>query len=75
MAAAVMITGLHAIFSFTAIYPVGPLVMLGLCYSIYAAALWPSIAVVVEPAYQATAYGACTAAVAAAAAPLVAARF
>lgn len=44
MGAAVVISGLHAIFAFTDIYPIGPLVALGLCYSVYAAALWPSIA-------------------------------
>ena len=59
--AALLITGLHAIFAFTDIYPIAPLVALGLCYSIYAAALWPSIAVVIEPKYQATAYGLTTA--------------
>ena len=35
--------------------------MLGVCYSVYASALWPSIALVTAPAYHATAYGVVTA--------------
>lgn len=59
--AATAITGVHFTLGFTDIYPAAPLVVLGLCYSIYAAALWPSIALVIEPKYQATAYGVVTA--------------
>lgn len=50
--AAVIITGLHAVMALTTLYPVAPLVLLGVCYSIYAAALWPSIALVIDPANQ-----------------------
>ena len=50
--AAIVITGLHALLALTTLYPVGPLVLLGVCYSIYAAALWPSIALVIDPANQ-----------------------
>ena len=57
--AAVFISGLHAVLSFTTLYPVAPLVALGLCYSIYAAALWPSIALVIPPENQATACESC----------------
>jgi MFS family permease len=59
--AATLITGVHLTFSLTSIYPVYPLVVLGICYSIYASALWPSIALVVEEKYCATAYGVVTA--------------
>lgn len=59
--AAIVITGLHALLASTTLYPVGPLVLLGVCYSIYAAALWPSIALVIDPANHATAYGVVTA--------------
>ena len=59
--AATMIVGVHLCLAYTDIYPVAPLVILGLCYSIYASALWPSIALVTEPAYHATAYGVVTA--------------
>lgn len=40
---------------------IGMLVLLGICYSIYASALWPSIAMVVPDEYAATAYGLVTA--------------
>jgi MFS family permease len=61
VAAAAAITGVHAVLSYTDFQPVVPLVALGLCYSIYASALWPSIAIVIEPKNQATAYGLVTA--------------
>lgn len=35
----------------------GPLLLLGFSYAIYASALWPSVALVIEPEYHATAYG------------------
>ena len=57
LVAAVAIAGLHAVLGLTTVYPVAPLLMLGVCYSIYAAALWPSIALVIPPENQATAYG------------------
>ncbi len=52
---------MHLLLAFTDLYPLVPLVFLGIVYSIYAAALWPSIALVIEPRYQATAYGVVTA--------------
>lgn len=59
--AALLIVGVHALLGFTELNPIFPLVVLGLCYSIYAAALWPSIALVIEPEKQGTAYGVVTA--------------
>jgi MFS family permease len=59
--AAASIAGVHATLGFSNLYPAFPLVALGICYSVYAAALWPSIALVIEPTYQATAYGVVTA--------------
>lgn len=59
--AAGCITGVHAVLGLTTVYPAAPLVILGLSYSLYAAALWPSIALVIEPKNQATAYGLVTA--------------
>ena len=44
-----------------AVRPEGPLVLLGLCYSIYASALWPSVALVTEKRHHGTAYGIVTA--------------
>jgi hypothetical protein len=52
--------GVHAILAFTDVYPVAPLLLLGFSYAIYASALWPSIALVIEPQYHATAYGVAT---------------
>lgn len=40
---------------------IGPLIMLGLGFSIYAAALWPCIPYVVEAKTIGTAFGICTA--------------
>ena len=59
--ASAAIIGVHALLAFTYLEPVVPLVLLGIAYSIYAAALWPSVALVVEPKYAATAYGVVTA--------------
>lgn len=53
--------GVHALLGFTMLTPVVPLVLLGICYSIYASALWPSVALVIEPQFHATAYGVVTA--------------
>jgi hypothetical protein len=61
LVASAAIIGVHALLGFTTLYPVGPILLLGLGYSIYAAALWPSIALVIEPRYHATAYGVATA--------------
>ena len=54
LVASAAIIGVHALLGFTHLYPVGPILLLGLGYSIYAAALWPSIALVIEPKYHAT---------------------
>ena len=59
--AAIVITGVHATLAYTNFFPVAPLVLLGVCYSVYASALWPSIALVIEPRFHATAYGVTTA--------------
>jgi MFS family permease len=54
LVSAIAITGVHLILALTTFSPTVPLVLLGFCYSIYASALWPSIALVIEPKYQAT---------------------
>jgi hypothetical protein len=59
--AAALIVGVHATLAFTDIYPVGPLIVLGICYSVYASALWPSVALITQPRYHAMAYGVVTA--------------
>jgi MFS family permease len=62
--AAGLITVVHVLLAYfprDAVQPEGPLVLLGVCYSIYASALWPSVAKVAEPKYHATAYGVVTA--------------
>lgn len=51
----------HSLLSFTSITPYVPLVGQGLAYSIFAAALWPSIPYVVDEQYVGTAYGLLTA--------------
>jgi hypothetical protein len=51
-----------AIDNSNAIYTeIGPLVLVGLGFSIYAAALWPSIPYVVEAKTVGSAFGLCTA--------------
>lgn len=60
-ASAAAIVGVHCMLAFSMVYPAVPLVMLGVTYSVYASALWPSVALVTEPAYHATAYGVVTA--------------
>lgn len=59
--AAMAIVGVHAMMAYSTVTPIVPLVLLGICYSIYASALWPSVALVIEPQYHATAYGVVTA--------------
>lgn len=61
LVAAVLIVGVHLTLGLTHWNPIFPLVVLGVCYSIYASALWPSIALVIEPELQGTAYGVVTA--------------
>ena len=60
LAPAVLIA-VHMLLAYTTLTPYVPLVGQGLAYSIFAAALWPSIPYVVEPQYVGTAYGLLTA--------------
>jgi len=61
MLAAMAITGVHAIIAFTMWTPFIPMILLGIAYSVYAAAIWPSVAYVVEEHQLGTAYGLITA--------------
>ncbi len=61
LVAAALVVVVHGLLGLTSMNPIGPLVLLGLCYSIYASALWPSIAIVVPAERAATAYGIITA--------------
>jgi MFS family permease len=62
LVSATLIVLVHLALTYTtSVPPVVPLLFLGICYSIYASALWPSIALVTEPKYHATAYGVVTA--------------
>jgi MFS family permease len=56
-----IIVAVHVTLGQSSLYPTAPLVFLGLCYSIFAAALWPSIAYVVPDHLAGTAYGVVTA--------------
>eukprot|EP01006_Ploeotia_vitrea_P006478 TRINITY_DN13244_c0_g1_i1.p1 TRINITY_DN13244_c0_g1~~TRINITY_DN13244_c0_g1_i1.p1 ORF type:complete len:521 (+),score=265.98 TRINITY_DN13244_c0_g1_i1:51-1565(+) len=58
-AAALM--GAHLIMAFTMVNPIVPLAILGVAYSVYAAAIWPSVAYVVQERFLGTAYGLITA--------------
>jgi MFS family permease len=51
----------HLYMALTLWTPIVALVLLGVAYSVYAAALWPSIALVVPELYHGTAYGLVTA--------------
>jgi MFS family permease len=59
---AAVITGVHLLLGYSETNPVIGLVFMGLAYSFYAAALWPSIALVVPDEIVGTAYGLTTAA-------------
>jgi len=61
MLAAMAITAVHAIIAFTMWTPFIPMILLGIAYSVYAAAIWPSVAYVVEEHQLGTAYGLITA--------------
>jgi MFS family permease len=61
LAAAVVVTGVHLLLGLTLADPIIGLVFLGLAYAFYAAALWPSIALVTDDAIVGTAYGFTTA--------------
>jgi MFS family permease len=43
--------------TFMLIYPVGPLIMLGLSYSLFGAIVWPTVAYIVDSRSLGTAYG------------------
>ncbi|CAE7427549.1 MFSD1, partial [Symbiodinium sp. KB8] len=62
LASALVITGVHLLLGLSSITPLVGLVFMGLAYSFYAAALWPSIALVVDEEIVGTAYGLTTAA-------------
>jgi len=51
----------HGLFAFTHVTPYVPLVIIGISYSVYAAAIWPSVAYVVREHELGTAYGVVTA--------------
>ena len=51
----------HFLFAWSSVTPLYGLVILGLAYSIYASAIWPSIALVVNDSVVGTAYGIITA--------------
>jgi len=51
----------HMLLALTSVTAIGPLILLGLAYAVYAAALWPSIALVVPKAEVGLAYGLMTA--------------
>jgi MFS family permease len=61
LVSAVLVVLVHILLRNTDMYPIFPLVLLGFCYSIYASALWPSIALVIAKESVATAYGVVTA--------------
>lgn len=51
----------HSILGFSHLSPAGALVFQGIAYAIYAAALWPSIPIVVKDEHTGTGYGLVTA--------------
>lgn len=59
--AAAALCGSHLLMAFTTVNPAAPFAILGGAYSIYAAALWPSVAFVVKQHQLGTAYGLVTA--------------
>jgi len=59
--AAGVVLVVHATFAFTHITPYPEMVVLGIAYSVYAAAIWPSVPLVVEERSIGTAYGVITA--------------
>jgi MFS family permease len=50
----------HSMLGFTEVSPVGPLVGQGLSYAMFAAVIWPSIPLVIEPQYIGLGYGVTT---------------
>jgi MFS family permease len=59
--AAGLVAAVHAVMGLSTLYPLVPLILLGVAYSFYAAALWPSVAYVVDEKSTGTAYGVITA--------------
>lgn len=59
--AAAALCGSHLLMALTSVTPAVPFAILGAAYSIYAAALWPSVAFVVKQHQLGTAYGLVTA--------------
>eukprot|EP00039_Didymoeca_costata_P016515 m.297845 g.297845 ORF g.297845 m.297845 type:complete len:690 (-) comp16404_c0_seq4:67-2136(-) len=53
--------GVHLSLALTHVPPIGPMAAQGVAYSVFAAALWPSVPYVVDEAYVGTAYGMITA--------------
>jgi MFS family permease len=53
-----MLVGIHLIFAFTNIYPVVPMILLGVTFSLVPAAMWPAVAKIVDENKIGTAYGA-----------------
>ncbi|XXQ31846.1 Lysosomal dipeptide transporter MFSD1 [Plasmodiophora brassicae] len=60
-ASAALLVFAHAMFAATSWSPLFPLIMMGAAYSIFAAAIWPCVAIVVDQEYLGTAYGIATA--------------
>ena len=56
-----LLGGAHALLGWTLVHPTLALVMIGVGYSLYAAAIWPSVNYVVEKNKLGTAYGIITA--------------
>jgi MFS family permease len=50
----------HGLFGFTSISTIPPLVIMGVAYSVYASAIWPSVPLVVKEHQLGTAYGVVT---------------
>uniref|UniRef100_A0AAV1V787 Lysosomal dipeptide transporter MFSD1 n=2 Tax=Peronospora matthiolae TaxID=2874970 RepID=A0AAV1V787_9STRA len=61
LVAPLALTAVHAMLGYTQVTLYVPLVLQGVAYSVFAAALWPSVPYVVEAKYVGTAYGAITA--------------
>jgi nitrate/nitrite transporter NarK len=55
--ASLLLSLAHGLFSFTSLEPAIPLAIIGIAYCIYAASIWPSIALVVDSCHLGTAYG------------------
>lgn len=58
--ASVLLLVVHASLAFTTISPVGPMILQGTAYSLYAAVIWPSVPLTVAKQYTGTAYGVIT---------------